>query len=89
MSESKLQFVKKFLKEHLKKRFIKASSAPLLVTDNACSKTWRRYQILRRLQTFKQTYQKGRLLYTTDQGDPSPVEERKGLHKNWYLSGVL
>ena len=30
MSESKLQFVKKFLEKHLKKRFIKASSAPCL-----------------------------------------------------------
>ena len=28
MSESKLQFLKKFLEEHLKKRFIEASSAP-------------------------------------------------------------
>ena len=28
MSESKLHFVKKFLKKHLKKRFIKANSAP-------------------------------------------------------------
>ena len=30
MSEPKLQFVKKFLKKHLKKEFIKASSAPCL-----------------------------------------------------------
>ena len=30
MSEPKLQFVKKFLEEHLKKGFIKASSAPCL-----------------------------------------------------------
>ena len=30
MSEPKLQFVKKFLEEHLKKRFIKASSASSL-----------------------------------------------------------
>ena len=30
MSEPKLQFVKKFLEEHLKKGFIKASSAPYL-----------------------------------------------------------
>ena len=28
MSEPKLQFVKKFLEEHLKKRFIEANSAP-------------------------------------------------------------
>ena len=31
MSEPKLQFVKKFLEEHLKKGFIKASSAPCLL----------------------------------------------------------
>ena len=30
MSEPKLQFVKKFVEEHLKKRFIEASSAPCL-----------------------------------------------------------
>ena len=30
MSEQKLQFVKKFLEKHLKKGFIKASSAPYL-----------------------------------------------------------
>ena len=30
MSEPKLQFVKKFVEEHLKKRFIKASNAPYL-----------------------------------------------------------